>query len=154
MSDDLSGFSMIELFRSEVEGQAAVLSAGLLALESAEVDPATLEAMMRAAHSIKGAARIVGLEAAVRVAHALEDCFVSAQHAVARILAESDSLAAATQRLLPEVGPALGWDGGAIWETRWRKASTGCLCARAMDSGTALSIITGRAANSGQSRMI
>ena len=86
MSDDLSGFSMIELFRSEVEGQAALLSAGLLALETADVDPATLEALMRAAHSIKGAARIVGLDAAVRIAHALEDCFVSAQRGQIRIL--------------------------------------------------------------------
>ena len=34
---------------------------------------------MRAAHSLKGAARIVGLTAGVRVAHALEDCFVAAQ---------------------------------------------------------------------------
>ena len=34
---------------------------------------------MRAAHSLKGAARIVGLDAAVRVAHAMEDCFVAAQ---------------------------------------------------------------------------
>ena len=34
---------------------------------------------MRAAHSLKGAARIVGLDAAVRVAHALEDNFVAAQ---------------------------------------------------------------------------
>ena len=34
---------------------------------------------MRAAHSFKGAARIVNLQAAVRVAHALEDCFVLAQ---------------------------------------------------------------------------
>ena len=42
--------------------------------------------MMRAAHSIKGAARIVGLDAAVRVAHALEDCFVAAQRGLIRIL--------------------------------------------------------------------
>ena len=34
---------------------------------------------MRAAHSLKGAARIVGLDAAVRVAHAMEDCLVAAQ---------------------------------------------------------------------------
>jgi len=38
-----------------------------------------LEALMRAAHSIKGGARIVGLDAAVKVAHAMEDCFVAAQ---------------------------------------------------------------------------
>ena len=38
-----------------------------------------LEALMRAAHSVKGAARIVGLEEAVQVAHVMEDCFVAAQ---------------------------------------------------------------------------
>lgn len=39
----------------------------------------SLEALMRAAHSLKGAARIVSLQAAVRIAHAMEDCFVAAQ---------------------------------------------------------------------------
>ena len=34
---------------------------------------------MRAAHSFKGAARIVNLQSAVRVAHAMEDCFALAQ---------------------------------------------------------------------------
>jgi len=82
VSDDLSGFSMMELFRAEAEGQTAVLSAGLLALEAGGpgASGADLEAMMRAAHSLKGAARIVGVGAAVRVAHALEDCFVAAQN--------------------------------------------------------------------------
>ena len=41
--------------------------------------PEVIEPLMRAAHSLKGAARIVGLDAAVRVAHAMEDCFVAAQ---------------------------------------------------------------------------
>ncbi|WP_422929867.1 hybrid sensor histidine kinase/response regulator [Singulisphaera sp. PoT] len=86
MSDDLSGFSMMELFRAEVEGQASVLSSGLLALESGDSTPSNLEGMMRAAHSIKGAARIVGLEAGVRVAHVLEDCFVAAQKSKITIL--------------------------------------------------------------------
>jgi len=78
MADDLSGFSMLELFRLEAEGQTAVLSAGVLAVEELERSPETIEAMMRAAHSLKGAARIVGLDPAVRVAHAMEDCFVAA----------------------------------------------------------------------------
>ena len=34
MSDDLSGFSMMELFRLEAESQTAILSSGLLELES------------------------------------------------------------------------------------------------------------------------
>jgi len=79
MSDDLSEFSMFDLFRVEVENQAQVLTAGLLALERDPVAAEQLEAAMRAAHSLKGAARIVGLDAGVNVAHAMEDCFVAAQ---------------------------------------------------------------------------
>ena len=78
MAEDLSGFSMLELFRLEAESQTAVLSAGVLAIEELERSPATVESLMRAAHSLKGAARIVGLDPAVRVAHALEDVFVAA----------------------------------------------------------------------------
>jgi two-component system sensor histidine kinase and response regulator WspE len=44
---------------------------------------------MRAAHSLKGAARIVGLEAAVQVAHAMEDCFVAAQKGKIALSAEA-----------------------------------------------------------------
>ncbi|MFM7205521.1 MAG: hybrid sensor histidine kinase/response regulator [Planctomycetaceae bacterium] len=86
MADDLSGFSMLELFRLEVESQAAVLSAGVLAIEELDRSPETVEAMMRAAHSLKGAARIVGLDPAVRVAHALEDVFVAAGRGGFRVL--------------------------------------------------------------------
>jgi len=41
-----------------------------------------LKRLMRAAHSVKGAARMVNLDGAVRVAHAMEDCFVAAQQGV------------------------------------------------------------------------
>jgi two-component system sensor histidine kinase and response regulator WspE len=78
VAEDLSGFSMLELFRLEAESQTSVLSAGVLAIEELERSPATVESLMRAAHSLKGAARIVGLDPAVRVAHALEDVFVAA----------------------------------------------------------------------------
>jgi chemotaxis protein histidine kinase CheA len=40
---------------------------------------------MRAAHSVKGAAKIVGLDQAVQLAHALEDCFVAAQRGEVRL---------------------------------------------------------------------
>ena len=78
--DDLSNLSMLELFRAEAENQTALLTSGLLELERGPGSPQTFEALMRAAHSLKGAARIVNLHEAVRVAHALEDCFVAAQH--------------------------------------------------------------------------
>ncbi len=79
LPDDLSSFSMLDLFKAEAESQKAVLNSGLLGLEKGAT-PAQLEALMRAAHSLKGAARIVGLDAAVRVAHAMEDAFVAVQH--------------------------------------------------------------------------
>ena len=76
---DLSQMSMLELFRMEAESQAQVLTIGLLTLESDATAADQLEACMRAAHSLKGAARIVGINAGVDVAHAMEDCFVAAQ---------------------------------------------------------------------------
>jgi two-component system sensor histidine kinase and response regulator WspE len=71
--------AMLDLFQAEVETHVAVLNDGLLALENNPGATDQLEALMRAAHSIKGGARIVGLDAAVKVAHAMEDCFVAAQ---------------------------------------------------------------------------
>ncbi len=80
MSEDLGNFSMLELFRLEVDSQSAILSDGLLSLEQ-QADPAKqLEALMRASHSIKGAARMVDIDAGVKLAHAMEDCFVAAQN--------------------------------------------------------------------------
>jgi two-component system sensor histidine kinase and response regulator WspE len=77
-SGDLSSFSMLDLFRMEAQAQSRVLTDGLLRSERAS-DPAALEAMMRAAHSTKGAAAIVGMAPMVKLAHAMEDVFVAAQ---------------------------------------------------------------------------
>lgn len=71
--------ALLELFRAEMEAHIPVLCEGLLALEKGRGSDKDFEAMMRAAHSIKGAARIVGIEPAVRVSHAMEDCFSAAQ---------------------------------------------------------------------------
>ena len=78
-NQDLSSFSMMDLFRSEAEAQTAILNDGLLEIEKDPTSKQWLERLMRAAHSLKGAARIVGLTKVVTVAHALEDCFVAAQ---------------------------------------------------------------------------
>ena len=77
--DDLGDFSMLELFREEAETQIALLSEGLVALERATETKPLLDELMRAAHSMKGAARIVGLDPLVKLAHAVEDIFVAAQ---------------------------------------------------------------------------
>ena len=57
MSSDLSGFSMMELFRMEAESHTATLSAGLVSLEGTAAAPEVIDPLMRAAHSLKGAAR-------------------------------------------------------------------------------------------------
>ncbi|MFA6034191.1 MAG: hybrid sensor histidine kinase/response regulator [Myxococcota bacterium] len=82
-----SGFSMDDLFKTEVETHAAVLVSGLLEMERGAATPQLLSALMRAAHSIKGAARVVNRGAVVKVAHALEDCFVAAQKGSVQIAA-------------------------------------------------------------------
>ena len=72
---------MLDLFRTEVSEQGKVLTEGLLALEEDPSAAKRLELLMRAAHSIKGAARLVGVEPVVRLAHVAEDAFVAAQNA-------------------------------------------------------------------------
>lgn len=112
MSDDLSGLSLLELFRAEAEGHLATLSERLLALEASGADAATIEPLMRAAHSLKGAARIVGLSGAERIAHAMEDVFVAAQKGQIRLRADQiDALLGGVDRLGAmalgdEAGPA------------------------------------------------
>ena len=77
---DLSQFSMLDLFRMEADSQTQILTEGLLAMERHRGDAGAVESMMRAAHSIKGAAAIVGLEVVVQLAHGMEDSFIAAQH--------------------------------------------------------------------------
>jgi two-component system sensor histidine kinase and response regulator WspE len=89
INQNMSNYSMMDLFRTEVEAQAAILNEGLLALETNPNDTRSLESMMRAAHSIKGAARIVQINAAVRVAHVMEDCFVASQKGAITLTADS-----------------------------------------------------------------
>jgi two-component system sensor histidine kinase and response regulator WspE len=79
---NLGAFSMWELFRGEVESQMRVLTSELLALETKDSPKEHLASAMRAAHSIKGAARIVNLDVAVALAHTMEDCLVAAQEGV------------------------------------------------------------------------
>jgi two-component system sensor histidine kinase and response regulator WspE len=85
---NLGGFSMFELFKVEAETNCAALNEGLLAVESSPDDLARIEPIMRAAHSVKGAARIIGLDLVVRLAHAMEDRLVAAQKGEERLTPE------------------------------------------------------------------
>ncbi len=78
-SGGMGDLSMFDLFRMEIEGQTTLLSKDLLALEKDVTSATLLESVMRASHSIKGAARMVSVDPVVKISHVMEDCFVSAQ---------------------------------------------------------------------------
>lgn len=130
--DNLDDFSLIDLFRAEADTALAVLTSGLLALEGGKVaEAATYEELMRAAHSLKGAARIVGVGGAVRVAHAMEDVFVAAQRGelaltrgyVDGLLAGVDLLARIAKTAEPELGR---WENEAAGEIDAFLAALAC----------------------------
>jgi len=101
--------SLLELFSLEAEAQTQVLSAGLLALERNPTQADQLESCMRAAHSLKGAARIVGIDSGVSVAHVMEDCLVSAQEGRLFLRPEHiDALLQGTDLLMRIATPANG----------------------------------------------
>lgn len=70
---------LLGLFREELSAHSAVLTDGLLALErqGGRLSSEKTEPLMRAAHSLKGAARVVDLGDLSRVAHRMEDVFVA-----------------------------------------------------------------------------
>ena len=69
---------LLDLFRTELETHSRVLEEGLVEAE-ARHDAEKLQGLMRAAHSLKGACRILALDSAVRLAHAMEDMLSAAQ---------------------------------------------------------------------------
>lgn len=62
-----------DLFRMECEDHLQCLDDGLLSLEQRPADQTLLEDIFRAAHSLKGAARMLGLNEIQSSAHRLED---------------------------------------------------------------------------------
>ncbi len=93
--------SMLTLFQSEVALHAKALVDGLLELERGEhLSNKLVEGMMRAAHAIKGAARVVKASRAVNLAHAMEELLSGAkEHAIELGSAEIDLLLACTDAL-------------------------------------------------------
>ena len=69
-----------ELFRVESEDHLQHLDDALLQLEKTPTDLPLLEEAFREAHSLKGAARMLGLTAIQTPAHRLEDQFNAERH--------------------------------------------------------------------------
>ena len=75
-SSNSPDMSMIELFKTELEIHTRKIEENLLKLED-QGNERDIEPVMRAAHSIKGAARIVGLDIPVKLAHSMESLLTS-----------------------------------------------------------------------------
>ncbi|MFO1418402.1 MAG: hybrid sensor histidine kinase/response regulator [Methylotetracoccus sp.] len=129
----MNEFSLLDLFREEAESHTAALTDGLIALESsAGADSQSIEPLMRAAHSLKGAARVVGLDAVVTVAHAMEELLVAVQSGLATLSANRvDQLLRCIDwiRALSDVADAAlpGWldQQGATADTLARELESG-----------------------------
>jgi two-component system, chemotaxis family, sensor histidine kinase and response regulator WspE len=127
-AQDFGEVSLLELFRLEAETQTGVLTSGLLALERDPGAADQLEACMRAAHSLKGAASIVGLTVGVRVAHAMEDCFVAAQQGRTTLRRADIDLLLGGADLLLRISTTPEADLGR-WADQEKSAVDGCLSA-------------------------
>jgi two-component system sensor histidine kinase and response regulator WspE len=73
--DDMLG--LLSIFKQEIETQGKLFEQALLAFSKQPQVRDHLNTAMRAAHSLKGAAQIVGLEKVATWAHKLEDCLVA-----------------------------------------------------------------------------
>ncbi|MGZ5201046.1 MAG: hybrid sensor histidine kinase/response regulator [Telluria sp.] len=99
LDQDLSAFSLFDLFRLEAESQVRALTDGLLGLERG-ITQGAIAPLMRAAHSLKGAAAIVALAPAVRLAHAMEDALLALEHATSAPPERIDALLAGVDLML------------------------------------------------------
>lgn len=72
----IDGFDeIIKIFKDEVKGRIKNIEDGLITLQSNPEDKRVLEDLLREAHTIKGAARMVGFSKTGEVAHKLETLF-------------------------------------------------------------------------------
>ncbi|MFO7599199.1 MAG: Hpt domain-containing protein [Candidatus Desulfacyla sp.] len=117
---DMVDPTMLDLFQAEVETHVAVLNDGLLALESNPGATDQLEALMRAAHSIKGGARVLGLDVAVRAAHVMEDCFVAAQKGTVSLGSDQIDILLRIVDILTQLAHSLS-EGETDWLSRHRE---------------------------------
>ena len=106
----LSNLSMLELFRMEAETQSKALNDNLLELENSPTNLTVIEKLMRAAHSIKGAARMVSIEAVVKIAHIMEDVFVAAQNSNLKISYEDMNILLISVDMISAIASATSQD--------------------------------------------
>lgn len=74
-----AGQGLFQIFIEDAENHLAVLSDNLIQIEKNPNATVLLESSMRAVHSLKGAARVLGLTDIVTLTHIMEELFIAAQ---------------------------------------------------------------------------
>ncbi len=99
----------LQTFRAEALERLQVLSSGLMSLESAPGDQELLKKLFREAHTLKGSAGMMGLEAIRELAHRVESILETVQKGKMQMGAEVADLLLETldriEELLPGEGP-------------------------------------------------
>lgn len=122
----INDLSMFDLFKIEVESQSAQINKDLLELENNPTSSVLLESVMRASHSLKGAARMVGVEYVVNIAHVMEDCFVAAQKQQLQLSSDDfDILLSAVDNILAVLGVEEGDIG--LWSEKNKEKINDCV---------------------------
>ena len=101
--------------RKEVNTNAETLNNGLVLLEREPGNARMIEPLMWPRHSIKGAARVVGFDTPVKLAHVMEDCLVRAQEGKLTLTGSGIDILLAGVDLLAQIAAAAG-PGLAAWE--------------------------------------
>ena len=105
---------LCQLFKVESTEHLARLDDGLLRLEKNSTDPALLEEVFREAHSMKGAARMLGLSRIESAAHGLESILNTARKGEAQLTPDMiESMTVALGELRKLVQQALGGEAPA-----------------------------------------
>ncbi|MEZ6141455.1 MAG: hybrid sensor histidine kinase/response regulator [Zavarzinella sp.] len=119
--------NLFHIFQDEVALHTNQLADGILLLENEPDNGKLIEPLMRAAHSLKGAARIVNLSLAVDLSHHMEDLLVAAGARKVRLDSNAiDSLLEATDLLssMATITPtsAVGWQMESVAKVRQLEA--------------------------------
>lgn len=80
---------LAQMFKAESEEHLACLDNGLLQLEKTPADQPLLEEVFRASHSLKGAARMLGLSGIEAAAHGVETLLNTARHGGSLLMPET-----------------------------------------------------------------
>jgi chemosensory pili system protein ChpA (sensor histidine kinase/response regulator) len=96
---------MLEIFRLEAEEHLRTVSASLVVLDRNPADRPTLKDIRRSAHTLKGAAAVVGFQSVTKLAHRMEDLLDALyDHERPATPALTSLLLAATEQLEQLVG--------------------------------------------------